>query len=130
MNKSASIKCDECNHEFSLNAVNINEAIVKLEGIPVILTYFVCPKCNKIYRVSIKDKRYYELMKDIAKIEKKIRKNNDSGRAGTPENAELISMSIRKHMRLSIHLEKTHSMFPGTFVFVTSKQRTTIEYLP
>lgn len=45
--------CDECKHEFYLDAVGIHEAIVELSGVLVTLVYFACPKCNKIYRISI-----------------------------------------------------------------------------
>ena len=55
--KMTRVKCDECEHEFILEAVGIHEAIVQLNGVPVTLVYFACPKCNKIYRISIQDKR-------------------------------------------------------------------------
>ena len=44
--EKAIIVCDECKHEFYLDAVGIHEAIVELNGVPVTLVYFACPKCN------------------------------------------------------------------------------------
>ena len=50
--EKAIIVCDECKHEFYLDAVGIHEAIVELNGVPVTLVYFACPKCNKIYKAK------------------------------------------------------------------------------
>ena len=42
--------CDECLNEFSLKAVGIQYAEVKINDQQLTLIYFACPKCNKIYR--------------------------------------------------------------------------------
>lgn len=131
MRKDILVKCDECEHEFFLNAVGINEAPIELNGVPVILVYFACPKCNKIYRVSIQDKRYYEMKEDLEKTKKKIRKIYGSNNV---EFARVLnSMVVKKHERLRAYVDKVNSAFPGTFVFVTSEnnhEEKTIKYLP
>ena len=129
--KMIRVKCDECEHEFILKAVGIHEAIVQLNGVPVTLVYFVCPKCNKIYRISIQDKRYYELVKDLEKTKKRIRKNRGSN---NEEMARVLdSMVFRKKQRLEEYVDKVNKMFPGTFTFVASEnnhKEQTIKYLP
>ena len=129
--KMIRVKCDECEHEFILKATGIQEAIVQLNGVPVTLVYFVCPKCNKIYRVSIQDKRYYELVEDLEKTKKRIRRNHSNN---NDEMARLLnSMITRKHKRLKAYVDKVNKMFPGTFTFVTSEnnhKEQTIKYLP
>lgn len=130
-NQRKVIVCDECKHEFYLEAVKIQEDIVVLNGVPVILAYFTCPKCNKIYRVSIQDKRYYELFEDLEKTKKRIRKNHGSNNEAKANM--LQSMVLKKQQRLSEHLKRVDKMFPGTFVFVTSEnnhKEKTIKYLP
>ena len=52
------IACDECGYEFPLESVNIQEQSVKCENEQLSLMFFTCPKCNKIYRVLLKDARY------------------------------------------------------------------------
>lgn len=129
--KMTRVKCDECEYEFILKAVEIHEAIVKLNGILVTLVYFVCPKCNKIYRISIKDKRYYELVEDLEKTKKRIRRNHGSNNQEIART--LNSMIIRKHKRLKAYVDKVNKMFPGTFTFVASEnnhEEQTIKYLP
>ena len=125
------IKCDKCEHEFFLKAVGINKAIVELNGVPVTLVYFACPKCDKIYRVSIQDKRYYELKEDLDKIKKRIRRLNGSKNF---EMAKILnSMVIKKHERLEAYVEMVHKAFPGEFVFVSSEsnpKEKSIKYLP
>lgn len=129
--EKVTIKCDECEHEFFLEAVGINEAIVELNGVPVTLVYFACPKCNKIYRISIQDKRYYELKEDLDKIKKRIRRLNGSKNFEMAKT--LNSMVIKKHERLSTYVEAVHKAFPGEFVFVSSEsnpKEKSIKYLP
>lgn len=130
VNKDLLIKCDECKHEFFLNAVGINEAIVELNGVPVTLVYFACPKCNKIYRISIQDRRYYEMQEDIEKTKKRIRKYN--GRHNMKMSDTLHSMIVKKQERLKAYVELVNKTFSGTFVFVTSEnnQEKSIKYLP
>lgn len=127
------VKCDECKHEFylDLEAVGIHEAIVELNGVPVTLVYFACPKCNKIYRISIQDRRYYELVEDLEKTKKRMRRNHGSN---NQEMARMLnSMVFKKKQRLEEYIDKVNKMFPGTFTFVASKnnhKEQTIKYLP
>ena len=133
--EKAIIVCDECKHEFYLDAVGIHEAIVELNGVPVTLVYFACPKCNKIYRISIRisiqDRRYYELVEDLEKTKKRIRRNHGSN---NQEMARMLnSMVFRKKQRLEEYVDKVNKMFPGTFTFVASEnnhKEQTIKYLP
>ena len=131
MNKEILVKCDECEYEFFLEAVGINEAIVELLGVPVTLVYFACPKCNKIYRISIQDRRYYELKEDLEKAKKRIRKNN--GSKNTEVAKVFHSMVVKKHERLMAHVDKVNKAFAGTFIFVASEnnhEEKIIKYLP
>ena len=129
--EKAIIVCDECKHEFYLDAVGIHEAIVELNGVPVTLAYFTCPKCNRIYRISILDGRYYELVEDLEKTKKRIRKNHGSN---NQEMARMLnSMVFKKKQRLEEYVDKVNKMFPGTFTFVASEnnhKEQTIKYLP
>lgn len=129
--KMTRVKCDECENEFILEAVGIHEAIVELNGVPVTLVYFACPKCNKIYRISIQDRRYYELVEDIEKTKKRIRRNHGSN---NQEMARMLnSMVFKKKQRLEEYVDKVNKMFPGTFTFVASEnnhKEQTIKYLP
>lgn len=129
--EKAIIVCDECKYEFILEAVGIHEAIVELNGVPVTLVYFACPKCNKIYRISIQDRRYYELVEDLEKTKKRIRRNHGSN---NQEMARMLnSMVFKKKQRLEEYVDKVNKMFPGTFTFVASEnnhKEQTIKYLP
>lgn len=125
------VYCDECKYEFSMKSVNIEEAILNLGGQALKLVYFTCPKCNKIYRITLEDKRCEELKEDLERIKNRIRKNNGS------RNDELASMlnnmMLKKHERLKNHITKINNKFPGTFTFVASENNhkdKIITYLP
>ncbi len=126
----ATVFCDECKYEFSMNTVNIQEATMELCGQVLKLVYFTCPKCNKIYRVTLKDARYEELRVDLERTKKRIRKNRGSGNdefAGT-----LNEMVARKLNRLRKHTDDLNRKFPGTFVFAVPEngEGKIIKYLP
>jgi phytoene dehydrogenase-like protein len=125
------IFCDECKYEFSLNPVNIKEVTINLGGQALTLVYFACPKCNKIYRITLKDERYEELKEDLERTKMRIRKNRGSR---NDELARLLnSMVIRKHERIRNHLTQLNNKFPGTFTFVASENNhkdKIITYLP
>ena len=126
--KQMLVKCDECKNEFFLNAVNINESTVEINGVFAILTYFACPKCDKIYRVSLQDKRYYELKEDLEKTKKRIRNNYGSN---NDEKARVLNaMVVKKHERLKAHIDKINKVYSGTFVFENTPNGKNIKYLP
>lgn len=125
------IKCDDCDKEFFLNAVNIENAEVKINDQQLTLIYFTCPKCNRIYRVSLIDVRYNELKEDLEKTKKRIRKNHGSN---NEEFARMLNQMVNKKLeRLRNHTDKLNKMFPGTFTLVVSEnnhQEKIIKYLP
>lgn len=125
------IICDECKHEFSLSAVEIKNAEVKINDQQLTLIYFTCPKCSRLYRVSLADMRYFELREDLEKTKKRIRRNHGSN---NDEMARMLSQMVaRKVTRLRAHTDKLNKMFPGTFTFVTSEnnhKEQSIKYLP
>lgn len=124
------ISCDECKHEFFLNSVNIENAEVKINDQLLTLIYFTCPKCNKIYKVSLCDAHYFELKEDIEKTKKRIRRNHGSNNI---EMASMLNQMVNKKLeRLKSHTDKLNKKFPGTFTLVVSENNNekSIKYLP
>jgi RNase P subunit RPR2 len=123
--------CDECKHEFFLETVKIENAEVKINDQQLTLIYFTCPKCNKLYRVSLADARYFELREDLEKTKKRIRRNHGSN---NEEMARMLNqMVFKKLQRLRNHTDKLNQKFPGTFTFVASEnnhEEKSIKYLP
>lgn len=127
----AMVVCDECKHEFSMNTVDIQEAAINLGGQVLKLVYFTCPKCNKIYRITLKDERYEELKEDLERTKKRIRRNYGSRNDELART--LYNMVERKHQRMKDHITKLNNKFPGTFTFVASENNhedKIITYLP
>lgn len=129
--KSVKICCDNCKHEFSMNPVNIEDAIINVNGQALKLVYFACPKCKKIYRILLKDKRYDELMEDLEKTKSRMRKAYNS--KNEEFASSLMSMVEKKYKRLKDHSDNLKKKYPGTFTFVTSEnnhKEKIIKYLP
>ena len=125
------LRCDDCDYEFLLNAAYINEAKIEINEKEFTLVYFTCPKCNKIYRIILKDKRYEELAEDLVRTKNRIRKNHGSNNF---ELARVLDGMVRKkHERLKNYLDRLNQQFPGTFTFVVSENNQkdkVIKYLP
>jgi RNase P subunit RPR2 len=129
--KFATVYCDECKREFSVDPATIQEATIELDGQALTLVYFACPKCNKIYRVILKDKRYEELREDLERTKKRIRKNHGSGNEEFARR--LNDMVFKKLERLRNHSASLNAKYPGTFTFVASEnnhKEKSIKYLP
>jgi RNase P subunit RPR2 len=129
--KKTRIICDECKHEFFLETVNIESAEVKINDQQLTLIYFTCPKCNKLYRVSLADARYFELREDLEKTKKRIRRNHGSN---NEEMASVLNQMVYKKLeRLRIHTDKLNKKFQGTFILEVSEnnhEEKSIKYLP
>ena len=125
------VVCDECKHEFFLESVNIENAEVKIKDQQLTLIYFTCPKCNKLYRVSLADTRYFELKEDLEKTKKRIRRNHGSN---NEEMAAMLNqMVLKKLERLRAHTDKLNKKFTGTFTLMVSEnnhEEKIIKYLP
>lgn len=125
------LRCDDCDFTFLLNAAYINEAAITIDDQPFTLVYYTCPKCNKIYRITLKDKRYEELAEDLERTKNRIRKNHGSN---NDELARVLDTMVRKkHERLRNHVDRLNKQFPGTFTFVVSENNQEdkiIKYLP
>ena len=129
MTKFATVFCDNCKHEFSMDSVDIQTTTVKLGRHSLDLNYFACPKCNKIYRISLKDERCEEFSEDIKRTKKRIRKIYGSGNYELANR--LDAMLRQKTLRFKNYIDKLNKKFPGTFVFEVSESgEKIIKYLP
>lgn len=135
MNEKAMIKkirvvCDECKYEFFLEAVNIESTAVELNNQQLTLSYFICPKCNKLYCISLTDASYFELKEDINEIKKRIRRNYGNNE----EMASMLNQMVYKKLeRLRNHTDKLNKKFKGTFIIEVSEnnhEKKSIKYLP
>lgn len=112
MNK---MKCDKCSYEFPIESVKIQESLVDLNNIKVVLVYFMCPSCKEVYKVSIQDKRYYDLKEDFDKAEKRYRKNLN--KRNREQVRILYNAMMKKKERLLNYVDAVNNAFNGKFVF-------------
>lgn len=118
MNK---IVCDKCKHEFFVNAVLIKEKDVKIdENKSIILCYFECPKCRTIYKICLKDSRYYELKNDVRRATSRIK--NNKGKCSVDIMNSLIVAANVKKQRLANHVKKLDEKYPGVFTYSPIKK--------
>lgn len=117
MIQNIKVKCDKCEHEFLLNAVGINDTNVIIDGQEYELQYFVCPECDKVYRILIKDSKYYKLVEELESAKKRIRRN--WGKMGQQMQQTLNDVAMKKQERLKAYSVKLNQKFSGVLEFTT-----------
>ena len=111
------IICDFCKKEFSLQSVDdINSFTFPWKGKEITLHYFLCPKCNKIYKTGFSDEHSRMLTSDLKVAEiryaKAIKRN-----ATEKQLSSLFNLVKIKRKKLATYKQKLWDMFPGEFVF-------------
>lgn len=124
------IVCDKCSAEFLMKSVQIQECSVKISGEKLLLDYFTCPECNKIYKVIlVEEQKYRELVDDLLSTEKRIRKWKGKGNVQMLE--QLQKMTLRKKNRVQSYVKAINTKYSGTFTFKASENnQKEIVYLP
>lgn len=124
------VYCNECKHEFAISAVGIQVSPVIIGGRALELVYFVCPKCNKVYRITLRDERCNELQADIESTIRRMRKSH--GGKNIKLASSLDDMVQRKRLRLREYMERLNGKYTGTFILAVPEdgEGTTINYLP
>lgn len=129
--KFATVYCDKCKHEFSMDTVDIKRDRVTVDGKNLILVYFVCPKCNRLYRAGLFDDEFFEMRKEVDEVKRKIRRNFAS--MDKEMGDRLSQMLTVKINRMKRHSDKLRARFNGTFVLVASENNHNeyvVKYLP
>lgn len=122
------IICDECQYEFSLDVIGIQSASVKIKNHTLELSYFMCPKCNKVYKILLQDDYYKKLEKDLDLMKVRICKHH--GKKNEEVLRILDSMIRKKFNRLKNYESKLNKVFSGSFVAVHEDEGKVIKYLP
>jgi uncharacterized protein YbaR (Trm112 family) len=122
------IVCDECKKEFFLRSVQIQKSAIEIGGQQLELSYFKCPECGRLYRITLMDNRYNELVDDLEDTKKRIRRTKGNNNYGLQDT--LNKMVFRKLQRLRTYTEKLNAKYSGTFEEVSENGATTIKYLP
>ena len=128
MNEEKIIVCDECNNEFFLKSIEIKESAIEISGQELLLVYFKCPQCGKLYRITLKDDEYYALVEDLENTKKRIRRAKGKGNLYLQNR--LVSMVYRKQERLQNYVARLNAKYSGTFTEISENGITTIKYLP
>lgn len=128
MNEEKIIVCDECNNDFFLKSIEIKESAIEISGQELLVSYFKCPHCDKLYRITVKDDTYFAFVEDLENTKKRIRRAKGKGNLYLQN--QLVSMVYRKQERLQNHVARLNAKYSGTFTEVSENGATTIKYLP
>ena len=75
---SAIVRCDACHYGFVMDESPLQEQSVYINNVRLVVTYFLCPRCRKVYVVAIYDgwcleflEKYRKKMQLVTKYQKK-----------------------------------------------------------
>ena len=127
--KKTIMVCNACGKESKLRKINLQEAEIYIGQERYWITYFECPHCHKIYRVSLEDEECKAIKKEIEQVKEKIRKS-----FGTKE-LEYVSLLYKllnlKTVQLRERIEFLFKKYPKTFTYKASENnQKEITYLP
>lgn len=115
--------CDKCGKEFE---ISLRSSSITVKDKHLLVSYFVCPHCNTVYRVMVVEKaRYDELVEDLEKAKKRMVKSKG---VIYPENLR-ISVD-RKAERLKRYVEAMNRKYPGRLLASENNKREEIVYIP
>lgn len=95
------IVCDSCGKTFCLSSDKIYEGVV--ENTKISVSYFVCPKCKKVYSILIRDEKFNALQNDYIKTKEryeKLYKKYFGKNEGEELLSQVFSSMLSKHQRL------------------------------
>lgn len=105
------ITCDSCGKTFRLSSDKIQEGVV--ENITkVSVSYFVCPKCKKVYTILIRDEKFGVLQDDYIKTKEryeKLYKKYFGKNEGEELLSQVFSSMLAKQQRLRQYEESLMS---------------------
>lgn len=117
------IICDECKHEFTLHDIRLQTTNVVIGNKRLELLYYTCSECDKIYKVLLKDEKFYRLKKDLDECIHKINKFGSTKDKNAKMATMLESMFIKKKNRLDDYTSRLNAKYSGTFTFVSSENK-------
>lgn len=92
--------CDNCGMTFDVRKLD-KEVDCLQDGSTVTVLYFVCPKCDDKYVVSVMDKESFQLREDWKNAQESCRNISDPNKARTARNeAEFRKRKLFKHTGL------------------------------
>lgn len=110
---SAKIKCDSCKYIWGIENIKLKERSLIINDSKLILTYFECPRCKKIFKVVLKDRNYFYLVDKLNKIKEEIQLNFNSK---DKVKADILKNELLKVENLiKENNDRLNKKYPGKF---------------
>lgn len=122
-------KCDSCGFEWKSKKTKIRKKVFQLKGRQVVLHYFMCPRCKRVYRVFIEGPKYKQYRLKVEKANDAIRIYiaNNGISINDPKLENLYIQAEECKAVLEEYVENYNKMFSGTFAV---NMNGVVEYRP
>lgn len=111
---SVKVTCTKCQGTFGLSSVDVVEEEVQLCDEPkkLILTFYTCPECGKVYTVLVDDEKTLKLK---AEYIQSIQSINYLKRVGKKVSKNMIDRMYQLQGRLKAARDDLNSHYNGSF---------------
>lgn len=122
-NKNKKVQCDECGYVWKkMKKIKPKYQSIEFNNRQVILHYFVCPRCKRVYKIFIEGPRYKSFVNKLNKAKVKLIKANNE------DEANILRQDVLNcQKKLEEYIAHYDKMFSGTF---TVNVNGVIEYRP
>lgn len=122
-NENKEVQCDECGYVWKkLKHIKHKEQSIEINNRQVVLHYFMCPKCKKVYVEFVEGPRYKRFVSRLDKARNKLWK------ATSEDEAKIILLEVLKYQQeLEKYVSSYNKMFSGTFIV---NNQNDVNYLP
>lgn len=99
---SAIVQCDACHYGFVIDESPLQEQPVYINNVRLVVTYFLCPRCRKVYVVAIYDGWCLEFLEKYRKkmqLVTKYQKKSDIMGAYWRGQASALAKQLQKRMQ-------------------------------
>lgn len=122
--KNKEVQCDECGYVWKkAKKIKHKEQSFEFNNRQVVLHYFMCPRCKKVYRVFIEGSKYKRFVNRLDKARQNLRK------VTSEDEAKTIHQELLKcQQELEEYVIRYNKMLSGTFT--VNERNNIVEYLP
>lgn len=107
-NTTKIISCDECGHSWVSKETDLHKDRVDVKGEILVVTYFTCPNCNKLYVVGIDNHETLRLRKMLSIELKRLNRDNDLGK-DTSKRSKKVSRMYQQLREKGTLLKSTYN---------------------
>lgn len=102
------IECDDCKQVWLLQYTDVKEEWLEAKGKQILVTYFTCPRCGKVYVICIDDSLSLRVKNLLGVNLKRINKLQSKGKNPTEKQLVKVEKQRKELIKLRTLLKQQY----------------------